>query len=85
MADEIKDLVKMCTLANRKGGGKFVWLSWDGGNKRGFRSQPQHALTLIGMTVKGAQRLLAAITANALPKGHFDVKLLEFLRGREKS
>ena len=83
VAEEVKDLVKMCTLANRKGGGNFVWLTWEGSKTRGYRAQPQHGLTLVGMTVKGAERLLAAITANAIEKGHFDVKLLEFLRGRE--
>ena len=82
VAQEIKDLVKMCTLAHRYKVGNLVWLSWEGANQQGHRAQPQHGCTLLGVTMTGARGLLEAITANAIQKGHWDLMLLEWLRKR---
>ena len=83
VSEEVKDLVKICTMAHRQWKGNLVWLSWEGSSSKGCRCQPQHGATLIGVSVEGAKRLQAAVVSEQIKKGHFDLTLLQWLRDPE--
>ena len=74
-AQELRDLVRICTLANRVNCGEFVWCSWVGCNKR--RAKPSHGSTLVALTTDGARMLGLAMATWEL--GHFDVLLRDWL------
>jgi len=82
VCEEVKDLMKMCTIAHRQGVGHLVWLSWEASNKRGYKCQIGHGSTLVAVSVEGAKRLKAAFAAGSIEKGHFDLVLLQWLRDR---
>ena len=51
-AEPIKDIVRLCTYAHRKGLGDLVWLTWDGdtGQHCHKKPRPSHGSTAIAMT-----------------------------------
>ena len=79
-SQEIKDLVRLVTLAHRHDLGDLVWLSWDGANSRGHKCKPGHACTLLAVTIPGARKLQGLMLSGKIKKGHFDLSLLSWLR-----
>ena len=78
-SQEIQDVVKMVTAASRRGVGDLVWLSWDGFNRRGKKQKPQHAATLIAVSLEGAWKLRIAFAEGKFQQKHWDVTLLAYL------
>ena len=56
-AEPIKDIVRLCTYAHRKGHGDLVWLTWDGDIGEGYESKPRpsHGSTLTAVTQRFAR------------------------------
>ena len=75
----LEDLVKIAICAHRNDVGDFIWYSWEGSNKRGCKSRPMHAATMIGVSSNGARKLLSLMASGKLPKGHADLVLREYM------
>ena len=69
---ELQDLVRVATVAHRKGKGDVIWYSWVGSRKK--KTVPSHGSTLLGVSKDGAFKLLKAIKKEKKPR-HFDIWL----------
>ena len=72
VCEELQDLVRIATVAHRKGKGDVVWYSWVGSKKK--KTEPSHGSTLVGVSKDGARFLLEAIR-KAPQAMHFDIWL----------
>ena len=72
ISEELNDLVRIATVAQRKGKGDLIWYSWEGSSKS--KTMPSHGSSLVGVSKEGAFKLLDAIqkTRNA---DRFDIWL----------
>ena len=75
-SQELKDLVRVCTAAQRRGRGNFVWLAWEANNER--RTMPSHGLTLAAVTPTFARSFLQHL--EEVEPDHLDLVLLRWLR-----
>ena len=66
VCEELQDLVRIATVAHRRGMGDVVWYSWVGGGKK-RRTVPSHGSTLVGISKEGAFKLLEAIMKEKNP------------------
>ena len=82
--EALEDLVKISICADRHDVGDFIWFSWEGSNKKGCRSRPMHAATMIGVSAAGARKLLSLISSGKLPPGHADLVLREYMEHHGK-
>ena len=73
---ELRDLVRVCTQAQRVGRGNLVWLAWEANNER--RTMPSHGSTLIALTAAFAASFLEHLQEVA--PDHLDLVLLRWLR-----
>ena len=75
VSQELEDLVKICTYANRQLAGGLVWLSWCGLSEksRGRKTVPAHGSTLVAVTSWFVRQLL--IHFDKLEFIHFDIAL----------
>ena len=80
----LEDLVKISIMAERNEVGDFIWYSWEGSNKKGSRSRPMHAATMIGVSATGARKLLSLMASGKLPMGHADLVLREYMEHHGK-
>ena len=80
----LEDLVKIAISADRHEVGDFVWYSWEGSSKKGCRSRPMHAATMIGVSAEGARKLLSLMASGKLQKGHADLTLREYMEHHGK-
>ena len=71
-SEELCDLVRIASIAHRKGKGDLIWYSWVGA--KGRKTMPSHGSTLVGVSKDGAFKLMAAIQKEKKP-GHFDIWL----------
>ena len=84
----LNDMVRYATLAHRAGCGDLTWMTWQPGNagsnpKR--KSSPASGSMFIMLSVPGAEVLTGAMDSGVLPMGHFDCKLLHWLRDLQLS
>ena len=74
-AEPIKDIVRLCTYAHRKGYGDLVWLTWDGDTGPGYAAKPRpsHGSMLLAVT----QRFARWLTDHwdECSRGHLDCSL----------
>ena len=84
MPEALQDLVKISIAAAREEVGDFIWYSWEGSNRRGGRTRPMHGASMIGITAEGARKLLRLMESGALPKGHADLVLREYMETHGK-
>ena len=82
--EALQDLVKISIAAAREEVGDFIWYSWEGSNRRGGRTRPMHGASMIGITAEGARKLLDLMESGALPKGHADLVLREYMETHGK-
>jgi hypothetical protein len=75
-SEELKSIVRACTLAHREGRGNFVWLSWEGSNKT--PGSPSHGSTALAFTRDFAREFLPWLSAAGA--GHCDLILRDFLK-----
>ena len=73
----LKELLDLTTFASRQNAGGFIWLSWDGFNRKGCKTKPMHALTMVSVTHRTAVDMLDH--KHAFEKKHFDVALRNLL------
>ena len=65
VTQELQDLVRIATVAHRKGKGELVWYSWVGAPKK--KTVPSHGSTLVGVSKDGAIKLLEGHGATSAP------------------
>lgn len=70
--EELCDLVRIATVAHRKGKGDLIWYSWVGAKSR--RTMPSYGSNLVGVSQEGAFKLMAGIQKVKKPH-HFDIWL----------
>jgi hypothetical protein len=79
----LHDIVKYVTLAHRKCVGDMTWMCWQPGQagsapKR--KGSPSSGSMFLTVSVPGAEILEGAMASGLIPKGHFDCKLLNWVR-----
>ena len=79
----LHDIVKYVTLAHRECVGDMTWMCWQPGQagsapKR--KGSPSSGSMFLTVSVPGAEILEGAMASGLIPKGHFDCKLLNWVR-----
>ena len=75
-SQELTDLVRVCTQAERLGRGNLVWLAWEANNSK--KTMPSHGSTLMALTPAFARSFLSHL--QEVEPDHLDLVLLRWLR-----
>ena len=70
----LKQLVRLVTAAHREERGDWVWLSWNGSDKRIANPRPEHACTFFAVSRDGAMKLTQEYWEQVW-RTHFDVSM----------
>jgi hypothetical protein len=84
----LNDVVRYATLAHRAGCGDLTWMCWQPGGAGSHPKRicsPASGSMFIMLSVPGAEVLTGAMDGGVFPMGHFDVKLLDWLRDLQLS